>query len=135
MIYFDTVSYHAPAVECAIKTVGADRLIFGTDSPMMIALKKRGRDLIDQVELNPADKSQGAWRHGQDAAETLGGTIMKAAVVGENGAEVRAVAEARARTERDPDQGARLKPQSRRCRRGGGPAAWPGRRHRGPPRA
>jgi aminocarboxymuconate-semialdehyde decarboxylase len=56
MLYFDTVSYHAPAVECAIKTVGADRLIFGTDSPMMLALKKRGRDLIDQVELNPADK-------------------------------------------------------------------------------
>ena len=63
MPYSDTVSYHAPAVECAIKTVGADRLIFGTDSPMMIALKKRGRDLIDQVELNPADK-----------AKVLGGT-------------------------------------------------------------
>jgi predicted TIM-barrel fold metal-dependent hydrolase len=36
--------------------VGADRLIFGTDSPMMLALKKRGRDLIDQVELSPTDK-------------------------------------------------------------------------------
>jgi aminocarboxymuconate-semialdehyde decarboxylase len=63
MLYFDTVSYHAPAVECAIKTVGADRLIFGTDSPMMLALKKRGRDLIDQVELSPTDK-----------AKVLGGT-------------------------------------------------------------
>src|SRR5437870_4922521 len=40
MLYFDTVSYHAPAVECAIKTVGVDHLIFGTDSPMLIALKK-----------------------------------------------------------------------------------------------
>jgi len=58
MLYFDTVSYHAPAVECAIKTVGADRLIFGTDSPMMLALKQRGRDLIDQVELDPADKAK-----------------------------------------------------------------------------
>jgi len=57
-IYFDTVCYHAPAVECAIKTVGADRLIFGTDSPMMLALKKRGRDLIDQVDLNHADKAK-----------------------------------------------------------------------------
>src|SRR3954451_1092616 len=63
MIYFDTVSYHAPAVECAIKTVGADRLIFGTDSPMMLALKQRGRDLIDQVELSPTDR-----------ANVLGGT-------------------------------------------------------------
>src|SRR4051812_4170974 len=58
VVYFDTVSYHAPAVECAIKTVGADRLIFGTDSPMMLALKKRGRDLIDQVDLNHADKAK-----------------------------------------------------------------------------
>ena len=63
MLYFDTVSYHAPAVECAIKTVGVDRMIFGTDSPMLVALKTRGRDLIDQVELNPADK-----------AKVLGGT-------------------------------------------------------------
>jgi aminocarboxymuconate-semialdehyde decarboxylase len=62
-LYFDTVSYHAPAVECAIKTVGADRLIFGTDSPMLIALKKRGLDLIDQIGLNAADK-----------ANVLGGT-------------------------------------------------------------
>jgi aminocarboxymuconate-semialdehyde decarboxylase len=58
MIYFDTVSYHAPAVECAIKTVGVDRLIFGTDSPMLVALKKRGLDLIDQIGLNAADKQK-----------------------------------------------------------------------------
>src|SRR5207248_2594462 len=32
MIYFDTVSYHAPAVECAIRTVGADRLILDRKS-------------------------------------------------------------------------------------------------------
>jgi aminocarboxymuconate-semialdehyde decarboxylase len=56
MIYFDTVSYHAPAVECAIKTVGADRLIFGTDSPMLIALKRRGLDLIGEVGLDAAGK-------------------------------------------------------------------------------
>src|SRR5436305_6615207 len=56
MIYFDTVSYHAPAVECAIKTVGAERLIFGTDSPMLIALKRRGLDLIGEVGLNAAEK-------------------------------------------------------------------------------
>jgi len=56
MIYFDTVSYHAPAVECTIKTVGVDRLIFGTDSPMLVALKRRGLDLIDQLGLGAADK-------------------------------------------------------------------------------
>jgi aminocarboxymuconate-semialdehyde decarboxylase len=63
MIWFDTVSYHAPAVKCTIETVGADRLIFGTDSPMLVALKQRGLDLIDQLGLNAADK-----------AKVLGGT-------------------------------------------------------------
>jgi aminocarboxymuconate-semialdehyde decarboxylase len=57
-IYFDTVSYHAPGVECAIKTVGADRLIFGTDSPMLIALKRRGLDLIGEVGLDDAEKEK-----------------------------------------------------------------------------
>jgi aminocarboxymuconate-semialdehyde decarboxylase len=66
MIYFDTVSYHAPAVECAIKTVGADRLIFGTDSPMLIELKRRGLDLIGEVGLDAADKQN-----------VLGGTARK----------------------------------------------------------
>ena len=66
MVYFDTVSYHAPAVECTIKTVGVDRLIFGTDSPMLVALKQRGLDLIDQLGLNAADRQM-----------VLGGTAKK----------------------------------------------------------
>ncbi|MGH6771387.1 MAG: amidohydrolase family protein [Xanthobacteraceae bacterium] len=57
MIYLDTVAYHAPAIECAIKTVGADRLIFGTDSPMLVALKQRGLDVIDELDLSAAEKS------------------------------------------------------------------------------
>jgi aminocarboxymuconate-semialdehyde decarboxylase len=62
-IYLDTVAYHAPAVRCAIETIGADRMIFGTDSPQLVALKQRGRDLIDDLGLNAADK-----------AKVLGGT-------------------------------------------------------------
>jgi aminocarboxymuconate-semialdehyde decarboxylase len=62
-VYLDTVAYHAPAVECAIKTVGAERMIFGTDSPQLVALKRRGLDLIGQLGLNDADK-----------AKVLGGT-------------------------------------------------------------
>jgi aminocarboxymuconate-semialdehyde decarboxylase len=58
MIYLDTVCYHAPAVECAIKTVGADRLIFGTDSPMLVALKQRGLDLVRGLDLDAAEKER-----------------------------------------------------------------------------
>jgi predicted TIM-barrel fold metal-dependent hydrolase len=52
------VCYHAPAAECAIKTVGADRLIFGTDSPMLVALKQRGLDLVRNLDLGAADKDK-----------------------------------------------------------------------------
>lgn len=58
MIWLDTVCYHAPAVECAIKTVGVDRLIFGTDSPQLIELKQRGLDMIGELGLGAADKEK-----------------------------------------------------------------------------
>jgi predicted TIM-barrel fold metal-dependent hydrolase len=58
MMYFDTVSYHAPAVECALKTVGVDRLIFGTDSPMLLTLKQKGLDVIDELALGNEDKAK-----------------------------------------------------------------------------
>src|SRR5712691_8609844 len=66
MMYFDTVSYHAPAVECAVKTIGAGRLVFGTDSPMLLSLKRKGLDVIDELGLGDADK-----------AKVLGGTARK----------------------------------------------------------
>jgi aminocarboxymuconate-semialdehyde decarboxylase len=66
MMYFDTVSYHAPAVECAIKTIGADRLVFGTDSPMLLSLKEKGLDVIGELGLGDADK-----------AKVLGGTAKE----------------------------------------------------------
>lgn len=31
--YYDTISFHPPAMEAAIETVGVDRLLFGTDYP------------------------------------------------------------------------------------------------------
>jgi aminocarboxymuconate-semialdehyde decarboxylase len=66
MMYFDTVAYHAPAIECTLKTVGPDRLIFGTDSPMLVELKKRGRDIIEELGLSAQDKEM-----------VLGGTARK----------------------------------------------------------
>ncbi|WP_245903076.1 amidohydrolase family protein [Salinigranum rubrum] len=31
--YYDTISFHQPALEAALKTVGIDRFVFGTDYP------------------------------------------------------------------------------------------------------
>ncbi|MDI3305768.1 MAG: amidohydrolase family protein [Acetobacteraceae bacterium] len=35
-LYLDTVSFHAPALDCARATVGADHLVFGSDYPHVI---------------------------------------------------------------------------------------------------
>jgi aminocarboxymuconate-semialdehyde decarboxylase len=56
MMYFDTVSYHAPAIRCAIDTLGADRLVFGTDAPMLLSLKRQGMDVIEELGLGDANK-------------------------------------------------------------------------------
>jgi len=58
MAYMDTVAYHAPAVECAIKTVGAERLLFGSDAPMLISLKGRALAMIDELGLATADREK-----------------------------------------------------------------------------
>jgi aminocarboxymuconate-semialdehyde decarboxylase len=65
-VYFDSVSYHLPALRCAIETVGIDRMLFGTDAPPLTPLKQRGRDLIDGLGLSAADK-----------AKVLGGNAMR----------------------------------------------------------
>lgn len=35
-LYFDTVSFHEPALKCAIETVGEDQILFGSDYPHII---------------------------------------------------------------------------------------------------
>lgn len=58
MIYLDSVSYHLPALRCALETVGADRLIFGTDAPPLTPLKQRGLDLVRSLEMSPSDMNK-----------------------------------------------------------------------------
>ncbi len=57
-IYLDTVSYHLPALRCALDTVGADHLVFGTDAPPLTPLKQRGLALIDGLDLTEIDKTK-----------------------------------------------------------------------------
>lgn len=58
MMYLDCTSYHAPAVKCAIETVGADRVLFGTDAPPLTTLKPRGLKLVQDLDLPAADKEK-----------------------------------------------------------------------------
>jgi aminocarboxymuconate-semialdehyde decarboxylase len=55
-MYFDTVSYHAPAVLCAIQTVGADRLVFGSDAPPLLPMLPKAKKLIEELPIGAAEK-------------------------------------------------------------------------------
>ncbi len=65
MMYMDTTSYHAPAIRCAADTIGADRLVFGSDCPMLLTLKSKALSVIDELNLPAAQK-----------ANVLGGTAQ-----------------------------------------------------------
>src|SRR5215470_17136036 len=53
MMYFDSACYAAPAAECCLKTVGEDHFLFGTDSPPMVPLKKKGFDMMNKIGMTP----------------------------------------------------------------------------------
>lgn len=57
MMYLDTTCYHTPALECAAKTIGADRLVLGSDAPMLLALKRRSIEIVEEMDASDADKA------------------------------------------------------------------------------
>jgi aminocarboxymuconate-semialdehyde decarboxylase len=57
-IYLDTVSYHPPAVRCAIDTIGIDKLVYGSDAPPLTSLKPRAIAVIEDLGLSAADRDK-----------------------------------------------------------------------------
>ena len=55
-MYFDTVSYHPPAVMCALQTVGADRLLFGSDAPPLLSLLPKAKKIIEDLPISASEK-------------------------------------------------------------------------------
>jgi aminocarboxymuconate-semialdehyde decarboxylase len=45
-------------VRCALETVGADRVLFGTDAPPLTTLKPRGLQLVQDLDLSGRDKEK-----------------------------------------------------------------------------
>lgn len=54
-LYLDTVSFHEPALRCAIDTVGVDHILFGSDYPHVIGDVAGTTDLLDDM-LGRRDK-------------------------------------------------------------------------------
>ena len=57
-MYFDTVTYHAPAAKMVIDTVGVDHVLYGSDAPPLTSLKPRAIKLIEDLDIPAADKAK-----------------------------------------------------------------------------
>ncbi len=57
-MYFDTVTYHAPAAQMVIDTVGVDHVLYGSDAPPLTSLKPRAIKLIEDLDIPAADKAK-----------------------------------------------------------------------------
>ena len=55
-MYFDTVSYHPPAAQLVVDTVGPDHVLYGSDAPPLTSLKPRAIKLIEDLGLPPRER-------------------------------------------------------------------------------
>ena len=63
MMYFDTVSYHEPALMCALNTVGPAHLVLGADAPPLNPLLPRAVKLVQGLPIDAAAKEGILWRN------------------------------------------------------------------------
>lgn len=55
-IWLDTVSFHPPALECAYKSWGSQKLIFGSDYPQVIGDARKAIESLEATTFTDAEK-------------------------------------------------------------------------------
>jgi aminocarboxymuconate-semialdehyde decarboxylase len=78
-VYYDTVTMHAPALRCAIDTVGVDQLVFGSDYPHVPGGIDRFVTVLNSVglsedELDRIGRRTAAGLMGLDETERVSGS-------------------------------------------------------------
>jgi predicted TIM-barrel fold metal-dependent hydrolase len=63
MMYVDSVSYHEPALMCAINTLGPDHVVLGADAPPLNPLLPRAIKLVRELPLADDAKEGILWRN------------------------------------------------------------------------
>jgi predicted TIM-barrel fold metal-dependent hydrolase len=64
-LHMDTVCYHPPALACAYQTVGAKKLLFGSDAPPLLPLLPRAKQIIEQFPLTEDERADIFERNAQ----------------------------------------------------------------------
>jgi aminocarboxymuconate-semialdehyde decarboxylase len=67
-LYYDTVSFHEPALMCAYHTVGADQMVLGSDYPHVIGSIREAVTSVESLDLTADEK---AMILGQNALRIL----------------------------------------------------------------
>jgi aminocarboxymuconate-semialdehyde decarboxylase len=57
-LYLDTMSFHVPAVMCAVSTVGVDHVVFGSDHPPVHVPMTRSVAVVQNLPLSHGDKEK-----------------------------------------------------------------------------
>jgi predicted TIM-barrel fold metal-dependent hydrolase len=62
-MYFDTVTYHPPAAQLVIDTVGPDHVLYGSDAPPLTSLKPRAIKLVENLNVSEETREKIFWRN------------------------------------------------------------------------
>jgi aminocarboxymuconate-semialdehyde decarboxylase len=63
MMYMDTVSYHEPALMCAVNTLGPAHLVLGADAPPLNPLLPRAVKIVQGLPIDDDAKEGILWRN------------------------------------------------------------------------
>ena len=63
-MYFDAISYSAPALQCLLSTVGNERVMFGTDNPFFPPPDVPEEQIATSTEVWPSTKKVFDVAHG-----------------------------------------------------------------------
>ena len=55
-MYYDTVSFHAPALRAACETVGPQRLVLGSDYPHVIGDPKAAVETVEGLPIEEQER-------------------------------------------------------------------------------
>ena len=62
-MYFDTVTYHPPAAQLVVDSVGADHVLYGSDAPPLTSLKPRAIKVVEGLKVSDDEREKIFWRN------------------------------------------------------------------------